>query len=399
VYATHFLLEMRDHGLEVPPALLERAIGSLRGMVATPGTTLPQLRAQSYALYLLARDGIVATNQLGSIREALDQNFAKQWRDDTTALYRASTYQLLKMDRQAAELLSHAPVAGPIAAADDEYYDDLVYRSSYIYLMARHFPERAKRLGGDEILALADAIDAGGVNTFSASYAILALDAYSRTAGTPAQSHITFSETFADKSTRALAATGEVFARASVAPGAKSVHLEGDTPFALFYQLAEGGFDLTDPTHEIRQRIEVFREYRNEKGDVVNSIPLDSKVNVYLSVRALDKPVAHVAIADLIPGGFEVDISSQGISQRNSLVSGLATWTPDYIDVREDRLLFFGTIGPETRTFVYRLKPTNRGQFKVAPLYAEGMYDRAVQARSLGGEFTIGDPAPPAVRH
>jgi len=89
----------------------------------------------------------------------------------------------------------------------------------------------------------------------------------------------------------------------------------------------------------------------------------------------------------------------EGIGQRNSLVSGLAVWTPDYIDVREDRLLFFGAIGPEARTFVYRLKPTNRGRFKVAPLYAEGMYDRSVQARSLGGEFTIGDPAPPSVKH
>ena len=26
------------------------------------------------------------------------------------------------------------------------------------------------------------------------------------------------------------------------------------------------------------------------------------------------------------------------------------------------------------------------------PLYAEGMYDRTVQARSLGGKFTIGEP-------
>jgi hypothetical protein len=28
----------------------------------------------------------------------------------------------------------------------------------------------------------------------------------------------------------------------------------------------------------------------------------------------------------------------------------------------------------------------------VPPLYAEGMYDRTVQARSLGGKFTIGEP-------
>jgi hypothetical protein len=29
----------------------------------------------------------------------------------------------------------------------------------------------------------------------------------------------------------------------------------------------------------------------------------------------------------------------------------------------------------------------------VPPLYAEGMYNRTVQARSLGGKFVIGEPA------
>jgi uncharacterized protein YfaS (alpha-2-macroglobulin family) len=62
--------------------------------------------------------------------------------------------------------------------------------------------------------------------------------------------------------------------------------------------------------------------------------------------------------------------------------------------VREDRLIFYGSIGTDARTFVYRLKPTNLGKFAVPPLYAEGMYDRSVLARSLGSYFTI--QAPPA---
>ncbi len=58
---------------------------------------------------------------------------------------------------------------------------------------------------------------------------------------------------------------------------------------------------------------------------------------------------------------------------------------------REDRVVFYGTVGTDAETFSYRLKPTNRGTFTVPPLYAEGMYDRTVQARSLGGRFRIGD--------
>jgi uncharacterized protein YfaS (alpha-2-macroglobulin family) len=410
-YATNFLMEMRDHGLDVPPALLARALNSLRAIVgsakanpnsdsdANAGTKMRQLRARTYVLYLLARSGVVVTDQLDTVREALDRNFLKTWHEDSAALYLAATYQLLKMDRQAAELLSYAPAAHPVTPNydDDAYYDDLVYRSTYIYLLARNFPERMRKIGGDQILVLADSITRGEPNTLSASEAIIALDAYANAAGTLAQSRVSFSEILKDKSSRALPAAGNLFAHAIVSPDAKSVHIEGDTPFALFYQLTEAGFDLQPPARETRNKIEIFREYRNEKHEPINSISLDSKVDVYVSVRAIDQPVSNVAITDMIPGGFEVDISPEGLGSRNSLLHDAATWRPDYIDVREDRVIFHGAIGPDARTFVYRLKPASPGRFAVPPLYAEGMYDRSVQARSLGGFITInGEPPLPA---
>lgn len=62
VYAAHFLLEAREHGFDVPPALFDRSFASLHAMVTTPGSNLPELRAQAYALYLLTRNGVVLTN-------------------------------------------------------------------------------------------------------------------------------------------------------------------------------------------------------------------------------------------------------------------------------------------------------------------------------------------------
>jgi uncharacterized protein YfaS (alpha-2-macroglobulin family) len=388
-YATHFLIEMRDHGLDVPPALLDRALAALRAIVGTPGSTLPDLRAQSYALYLLARNGAVVTDQLGPIREALEQNFADDWKNDAAALYLAATYELLKMDRHAAAILPGAMPPGPVTPDYDDYYDDLVYRATYLYIVSKHFPERARKISGDQILALADPITSNRANTISSAYAIIALDAYQKAASTAAQSQIAFSQTLPDGSVQALAAQGTAFARAAVAPGAKNVHVEAATDFALFYQLVEAGFDLEPPAAEIRKGIEVFREFRNEQGGVVTSSTLESKVDVYVSVRALDKAVSNVAVVDLLPGGFEVDLSPGGLSDRESLAKGQDTWHPDYVDVREDRVVFYGTIDTSAQKFVYRLKPTNRGKFAVPPLYAEGMYDRAVQARSLGGQFVV----------
>jgi alpha-2-macroglobulin len=395
VYATHFLLEAREHGFEVPPLLLASALNSLRVMIASPGSDLESYRAEAYALYVLARSGVVVTDQANSLRVGMDQNLPNAWQSDITALYLASTYQLLKMDREASEIMGHAPTMAPADSQFDSYCDDLVYSAAYLYLTSKHFPDRARRVGPEKILAIADAIKDNRQNTISSAYALLALDAYAQTAGTLSNSLITFTAEMPDQKLRTLDIQNVQYAHAEVPADAKSVHVEGDTDFALFYQLTEAGFDLAPPTTEIKNRIEVFREFDDEKGNPVTSTPIESKIDVKMSLRAIDSPVSNVAIVDMIPGGFEIDISPEGLGSRNSGPTDATTWRPDFVDVREDRVVFYGTVSTDAQTFSYRLKPTNRGTFTVPPLYAEGMYDRTVQARSLGGRFAIGEPVQP----
>ena len=62
-----------------------------------------------------------------------------------------------------------------------------------------------------------------------------------------------------------------------------------------------------------------------------------------------------------------------------------STWQPEYADIREDRVVIYGTATPDVREFVYRIKASNAGKFIVPPAYGESMYDRSVQARSPGG--------------
>jgi uncharacterized protein YfaS (alpha-2-macroglobulin family) len=393
VYAAHFLLEAREHGFEVPPTLLASVLNSLRAMIASPGTDLESYRADAYALYVLARTGVVVTDQANALRAAMDQNAPNVWQSDIAALYLASTYQLLKMDREASEIIGRAPRIAPADSEFDAYCDNLVYSATYLYLTSKHFPDRAKKIGPDQILAIADALKDNRENTISSAYSLLALDAYAQTASTLSHSLITFTAMMPDNTSRPLDIQNAQFAHAEVPADAKSVHVEGDTDFALFYQLTEAGFDLAPPITEIKNQIEVFREFDNEKGDPVTSSPIESKVDAKMSLRAIDSPVSNVAIVDMIPGGFEIDISPEGLGNRTSGPTDATTWQPDFIDVREDRVVFYGTVGTNAQTFSYRLKPTNRGTFVVPPLYAEGMYDRSVQARSVGGKFVIGDPA------
>jgi uncharacterized protein YfaS (alpha-2-macroglobulin family) len=69
-----------------------------------------------------------------------------------------------------------------------------------------------------------------------------------------------------------------------------------------------------------------------------------------------------------------------------------SSFSPEYVDVREDRVVLYGTVGPSVTEFIYRIKATNSGQFVMPPAFAEGMYDRTVRARSLAAKVTVEAP-------
>ena len=129
--------------------------------------------------------------------------------------------------------------------------------------------------------------------------------------------------------------------------------------------------------------LEVYRELLDKSGNPVTSTTLGDVITVRLRVRSLrPESVSNVALVDLLPGGFEVvgTSLSPGISSINGV---------DYVEVREDRAVFFATIPKETLEITYQIKSCNRGNFVVPPVFAESMYDRNVKARGLGGKISV----------
>jgi alpha-2-macroglobulin len=66
-----------------------------------------------------------------------------------------------------------------------------------------------------------------------------------------------------------------------------------------------------------------------------------------------------------------------------------STWQPDFVDIREDRVVLFGSVGDSAQEFVYRIKATNKGKYMIPPAFAESMYNRAVRARTLPGTMVV----------
>ena len=84
-------------------------------------------------------------------------------------------------------------------------------------------------------------------------------------------------------------------------------------------------------------------------------------------------------------GSTDADATLAPAAWRAPIGLASSTWKPEYADIREDRVVIYGTATTDVREFVYRIKATNAGHYIVPPAYGESLYDRSVQARSAGG--------------
>ena len=423
VYALHFLTEARERGYAIPEGLMAAGKSYLRGLAQRRCETLAEARTRAYAIYILTRNGTVTTNELTALHEQLESSKdLKGWEKDLLAAYLAATYKLLKLDVKAENLIGGIKSGQVIEPDYAAFYDNLSRDAQCLYLMAKHFPGRFRNISGEYIQTIVGAVSEGAYNTISSAYAILAMEAYAEAVGSNAVADIKIMENL-DTGTRELALPQGLFPKVSFSDRAKKVRIESASDYPTFYQMTQAGFDKAPPDKELKDRLEVQREYRDLEGNVVTKTAIGSEIEVHVKMRSINSTTYYnVAIVDLLPGGFEVvteksrpaaarvqppeeasgeseegeydnrreeDLRDKGSRWLPSIGTESSTWQPDFVDIREDRVVLFGTVGPNAREFVYRVKATNKGTFAVPPLYGESMYDRTVRAWTLPGTITV----------
>ncbi|MEO8152591.1 MAG: alpha-2-macroglobulin [Rhizobacter sp.] len=392
IYAVHMLLEAREleiPGVSVPPDVLRKGLDYAQQLAASNPADLGAARTRAYAIYLLTRNGAVTTPLVASLRETLDAKYLKEWQADSTAAYLAATYQLLKQEKPAAELmdgLARASDADTTAYRWWPYYDPVVRDAQTLYLIARHFPARLKTLSPQTMNRFVTPMSRGWFNTLSSAYTILAFEAMARTLGADAMGKLSVMQFDAKGASTELALPANLLPRAAVLPGTVKLKLANEArSITTYYSATQSGFDRTPPAQELKAGMEVLREYVGADGKPVTSVKLGDEVTVRLSLRAIGGGVSSVALTDLLPGGFEV-VQSRDANGAASSVTGPAL---EYADVREDRVVLYSNAGSSVQTYSYRLRATNTGEFTVPPAYAESMYERDKQARSLAGRIAV----------
>lgn len=427
IYALHFLQEAADRRLPVPAAMAKRGRAYLRALLSREGSTLPAERLRAYALYVLTRGGVVTGQQAAALHKRLRRDYPNAFSRDLAGAYLAATYKLLRKDKLAWKLIDLARVG--IAQKPDygHYYDGLIRDAQLLYLLAKHFPRRAAQVGASGIKALVKPIRAGSYNTLSSAYTIMALAAYAKTARQRGGA-LEASELLAGGRVKALPLSPGLFPQAAFTPLARKLRFTNPGGFDAFYTVVQSGFDRRPSLKPLKQKLEVFREYKDQQGKVISRVRLGDEVMATLRVRTLGKQrLANVALVDLLPGGFEVvqrpppvpdddddddsdsddddednddedDEDDEGDTGDEGDDSGgyvdpisdeSSTYKPHYVDVREDRVVLYGSADPEVKEFVYVLKAVAAGTFVVPSIKGASLYDRSVRAQSAASKIEV----------
>jgi len=381
VYVMHFLTEARDLGYAIPPDMLQRGKDFLTSYAGRDSFNLDEARVRANAIYLLTRLGSITTNYLIHLQSYLDKSYGNSWKEDLTAVYMAATYQLLQKNFVADGLVGHYKLGSKMDLQYGDFHSILTRDGQYIYLLANHFESLAKKLDGEDLLRFVEPVFQGNYNTISAAYSILALGAYSKQVTGEFGEQVEFTVARDDGSTGIkLEGASAPFPVGRFDTEVRKIDIT--SPEAIFYIVSQAGFDRKPPEKEIREGLEIIRDYLDDKGAEVTSFAQGKEITVRLRIRALDgESASNVAVVDLLPGGFEV--------LRDSVPRTAYNWRADYVDVREDRVVFYGNFDTSIRELNYKVKLTAAGQFVVPPAYAGSMYDRSVRAVSKAGEFTV----------
>ena len=145
---------------------------------------------------------------------------------------------------------------------------------------------------------------------------------------------------------------------------------------SCYYYWSAFGIQRGSFVEEYERELQVQRRYFNKDGEYLTRQFVHGDLIVAeITVKALTANLENVVVVDMLPTGFEIE--NPRLESRAGIPWVKAQdFKPDYLDLRDDRLIFFGTFPHQReRKFYYALRAVTQGEFTLPPIAAEAMYD------------------------
>ena len=144
----------------------------------------------------------------------------------------------------------------------------------------------------------------------------------------------------------------------------------------LFFFAEISGINAKGDVKEEDKFIKARKSFFNRFGQPINpsNVKQGDLIAVKLTLENSEKSkVENIALADILPAGFEIENSRIGEVADMNWIKDQAF--EDYLDVRDDRITFFTHAELKPRSFYYLVRAVSTGTFKMGPVSADAMYN------------------------
>lgn len=412
-YAAHFLLEARKAGYDVNGKILDRLLSYLQQQVKkkqteayfyyesaaqAQGSTARSFRKTRliapkeifYSLYVLA---------LGAKQDVATMNYYKREASSTnrgllaldSKYLLASTYRLLGDQASFTTLLPKA-FEGEVSetAFGGSFYsylrDEAISLNALqeaepnhpqIPMMARHLSEQLKR-------EYSDRYHSYYYSTQEQAWALLALGKLSKKA---AESDVRAEIKAGGTSLGTFSGPDLVLKQGVVG---KNISITPSGTGNLYYFWQAEGLSTSNEVKEEDNFLQVRKSFLDRFGRPVsgNTFQQNDLVVVKINLVTTDgSTVENVVVTDMLPAGFEIE--NPRISSFPEMTWASNAATPDYQDIRDDRINLFTTATGRGQTFYYVVRAVSKGTFRLGPVSADAMYNGEYHSQNGVGEITV----------
>ncbi|MCB2379614.1 alpha-2-macroglobulin [Hymenobacter sp. BT635] len=160
---------------------------------------------------------------------------------------------------------------------------------------------------------------------------------------------------------------------------------------SLYYFWETEGVSPLNTVREEDSFLKVRREFLDRTGKAVGSpnFRQNDLVVVRITIQSADAAgeVPNVAITDLLPAGLEIENPRIGAVRDIDWAKDAAT--PDYLDMRDDRINLFTTVSTSPKSFYYVARAVSKGTFRLGPVSADAMYNAEYHSYNGAGVVRV----------
>ena len=408
IYAAHFLVEARKAGYQVPNFMYNKVLEGLRTQAKWGGTiNMPKekpdrytLTQAAYACYVLAAAG----QPEKAVMHYLRNNRLSQLRD-YSQFHLAGAFALIgDLDIAPSILPDEIDLDNTTRRDTGRNFDSSIRAQAIILDVLVEIDENHPTVQ-KLVESLTNAASRGQRwgTTQENAFAFLALGKFLNK-----QSHKKFTGTIHRNDTHFanFDSSGKQFIGSDWDGSQMKLSVKGNG--TCYYYWEAFGISRDSSIEEYGRGLYISRRYLTpDKAQVKNVFKQGELVVAEIIVKALTSDLENVAVIDMLPAGLEIEnprlVSRAGkpfTVQHNELprrapeasTSSMEqqVFKPDYIDIRDDRLLFYGSFQYQReQIFYYPLRVVTEGRFTVPPVSAEAMYDPSKSAVASTGTIHV----------